>query len=299
MPYGEILSNKRSTGSNYNTPYKFSAKEKDQETGFNYFGARYYVDYMYVWLSVDPKADQAPGWTPYRAFFNNPIRYIDPDGQWEWDTKGNLVAQKWDNSYTMAKFLGTSQKNAMTILSRSGITANDKGVLNLKEGQVLSKNTLWVGTKSASGPVVNNTKEAIAHYFNGNGAAADVGDQSTRELLSSSKFQEKHTKITSEKVQPTGDFFVDLTNETFHIGRTNVDYSVSGNGKSSSVTYTLFSRDGFWDPDFIDEKVLGGWLGIDKFKPDQKGPNLERLGGTPYDYKTRERTYFFKPVEDK
>ncbi|NLL29307.1 MAG: RHS repeat-associated core domain-containing protein, partial [Bacteroidales bacterium] len=43
-PYGEILSNKRSTGSNYNTPYKFSAKEKDQETGFNYFGARYYVD---------------------------------------------------------------------------------------------------------------------------------------------------------------------------------------------------------------------------------------------------------------
>ncbi|NLL28864.1 MAG: hypothetical protein GX259_08705 [Bacteroidales bacterium] len=27
LPYGEILTNKRSTGSNYNTPYKFSAKE--------------------------------------------------------------------------------------------------------------------------------------------------------------------------------------------------------------------------------------------------------------------------------
>ena len=89
-----------------------------------------------------------------------------------------------------------------------------------------------------------------------------------------------------------------MTGETFHIGRTKVDYSVSGNGKSSSVNYTLFSGDGFWDPDFIDEKVLGGWLNIDRFKPDRKGPNLERLGGTPYDYKTRERTFFFKPIEE-
>ena len=34
---------------------------------------------------------------------------------------------------------GTNQKNAMTILNRGGVTANDKGVLNLKAGQVLSK----------------------------------------------------------------------------------------------------------------------------------------------------------------
>jgi murein DD-endopeptidase MepM/ murein hydrolase activator NlpD len=29
-------------------------------------------------------ADKDPEWSPYRAFFKNPIKYIDPDGQREW-----------------------------------------------------------------------------------------------------------------------------------------------------------------------------------------------------------------------
>jgi RHS repeat-associated protein len=289
--------------------YGFNGKENDNEVkgegNQQDYGMRIYDGRIGKFLSVDPKAKLAPDWTPYRFGFNDPIRYTDPDGLWEWDAVGNLKAQKGDNSYTMAKFLGTSQSNAMQMLNRGGVTANAKGVLNLREGQSFSNDNLWVGTKSASGPVVNNTKAATVHYFNGKGAAADVGDQSTRELLSSPKFNEKHTKITTQKVQAEGNFSVDLTSSTFHIGSTNVDYSVSGNGKSSSVTYNLFSRDGFWDPDFVDEKVdkfVRDKIGFSPFGlsmiPDQKGPNLER-GGTPYDYKTRERTYFFKPVEEK
>jgi hypothetical protein len=198
------------------------------------------------------------------------------------------------------RILQTSQSNAMQMLNRGGVTANAKGVLNLKEGQSFAKENLWVGTKSASGPVVNNSKEATAHYYTGNGAAADVGDQSTRELLSSDKFQAKHQKITSEQVQAKGDFSVKMTGSTFHIGNTGVDYSVTNNGTSSAVTYTLFARDGFWDPDFIDENTLGKIPVISDWtntKSDGSGPALER-GGTPYHYKTRERTFFFKPVEE-
>lgn len=34
-------------------------------------------------MNVDPLADVAPDWTPYRYGFNNPVKYIDPDGLFE------------------------------------------------------------------------------------------------------------------------------------------------------------------------------------------------------------------------
>ena len=78
--------------------------------------------------------------------------------------------------------------------------------------------------------------------------------------------------------------------DAFFIGKTNVDYRVeiSEDGKTSTLTYTLFVNDGFWDVDWIDEKVnehTPAWLfDMPAAVPDGKGPNLERFGGTPYDF---------------
>ena len=63
-----------------NTPYRFNAKEVDPETGLYYYGARYYNPMTSVWLSVDRFADKYPSMTPYNAFGNNPIRFIDLNG---------------------------------------------------------------------------------------------------------------------------------------------------------------------------------------------------------------------------
>ena len=60
----------------------FTGKERDSETGFSYFGARYYdSDILTGWLSVDPMADKYPGLSPYAYCAWNPVKLVDPDGE--------------------------------------------------------------------------------------------------------------------------------------------------------------------------------------------------------------------------
>lgn len=69
-------------GSNYyNSPFKFNGKELDEETGFYYYGARYYDPKISLWLSVDPLAEEYPNIGGYTYCANNPINVIDPDGR--------------------------------------------------------------------------------------------------------------------------------------------------------------------------------------------------------------------------
>ncbi|HOL74254.1 MAG TPA: RHS repeat-associated core domain-containing protein [Bacteroidales bacterium] len=67
--------------SEFNTNYKFTAKELDNEYSYTYFGARYYDSELSGWLSVDPMSDKYPSLSPYCYTANNPIILIDPDGR--------------------------------------------------------------------------------------------------------------------------------------------------------------------------------------------------------------------------
>ena len=57
-----------------------TGKEKDSETGYYYFGARYYNSDLSLWLSVDPMADKYPSLSPYNYCAWNPMKIVDPDG---------------------------------------------------------------------------------------------------------------------------------------------------------------------------------------------------------------------------
>ncbi len=61
--------------------YSFSAKERDAETGLSYFGSRYYSSDLSIWLSVDPMSDKYPSLSPYVYCADNPVRYVDPNGE--------------------------------------------------------------------------------------------------------------------------------------------------------------------------------------------------------------------------
>ena len=58
------------------------SEERDEETGYGYFGARY-MDHelMTMWLSVDPMADKYPSISPYAYCAWSPVRLVDPNGE--------------------------------------------------------------------------------------------------------------------------------------------------------------------------------------------------------------------------
>jgi RHS repeat-associated protein len=67
------------------TPYLFTGKERDTESGNDYFGARYYASSMGRFLSPDPKAASGHAadpqtWNRYAYTDNNPLKFIDPNG---------------------------------------------------------------------------------------------------------------------------------------------------------------------------------------------------------------------------
>jgi len=81
--YGEDYIYQRN--SSWNVPYTFSGKEKDSETGYSYFGARYYSSEESIWLSVVPiaigtLADKYPSMSAYMYVAGNPVMLVDPDG---------------------------------------------------------------------------------------------------------------------------------------------------------------------------------------------------------------------------
>jgi RHS repeat-associated protein len=64
---------------------KFTAKERDAETGLDYFGARYYGCTQGRFTSADPllasgKPARPQTWNRYAYVLNNPLRLVDPEG---------------------------------------------------------------------------------------------------------------------------------------------------------------------------------------------------------------------------
>jgi RHS repeat-associated protein len=96
MPFGEEiigLGNRTSTNGYQadNIRQKFTQKERDIETGLDYFIARYYSSQHGRFTSADPLMSSATiyapqSWNRYSYTLNNPLRYTDPFGMYVYDS---------------------------------------------------------------------------------------------------------------------------------------------------------------------------------------------------------------------
>ena len=113
-PWGEVFVEQR-YDSICTTPYLFNGKELDEETGLYYYGARYYDPRLSVWYSTDAMQEKYPWVSTYTNTKNNPMRFIDPDGNDEWDIneKGFIV-----------KHTTTTKHDAFFIINKKGKRIN-------------------------------------------------------------------------------------------------------------------------------------------------------------------------------
>lgn len=79
-PFGTSAYRSAKSGTNLSLKrYRFSGKERDDETGLYYFGARYLAAWLGRWTSSDP-AGFADGLNLYQYCLNNPVTLTDPNG---------------------------------------------------------------------------------------------------------------------------------------------------------------------------------------------------------------------------
>ncbi len=120
LPFGETMAEQNVAG--YSTPYKFTGKELDEETGLYYYGARYYDPTLSIWHGVDQMSEKHPDFSPFAFTTNNPVRFIDPDGNdwYEDECTGNYKWFKGNEQISGFKHLGETYRNNKDFYRKDG-----------------------------------------------------------------------------------------------------------------------------------------------------------------------------------
>jgi RHS repeat-associated protein len=148
-PYGELWVEEMRAGGE-KTPFRFTGKRLDEETGLYYYGARYLDPQTSRWLSTDPamgeyipsapvneEARKRNGNLPgmggvfnvvnlhtYHYAGNNPVKYIDPDGRKDEDSilrKISVWVQEWEHPVITLGFSASATGPGISVGNSTGI----------------------------------------------------------------------------------------------------------------------------------------------------------------------------------
>ena len=143
-------------------PFVFTGKEKDEETGYGYFGARY-MDHelMTMWLSVDPLADKYPSISPYAYCAWNPVKLVDLDGEeamdyddgWLINHENKTVTRISDNGGNQRQYTNTCNGDFPFSYNMSVVDFMDK--CQTEGYKIKESSSTLVGLGLTSGAVVS------------------------------------------------------------------------------------------------------------------------------------------------
>ena len=161
--------------------YRHTEKERDEETGFNYHGARYYASWLGRWTATDP-GGLVDGANLYRYSRNSPLCYVDPQGMDPSDVTvafgifniplkdGRIFKQTGDVVAQAASNTGQKAVTISDLASTKGFDARiapDKGkvwqALDPKvKGQVWTQDASgkWLPSSQSAPPIPNGLQSS-------------------------------------------------------------------------------------------------------------------------------------------
>ena len=188
--------------------YKFTGKERDTESGLDMFGARYYASNMGRWMSPDkPFADQHVGnpqsWNLYSYTRNNPLRYVDDDGEEVKETattvnyhvSGSTAAEAWNNAPAASGIAGGYRGNTDTNIgvgnynfsytsTTNGSSATVTDTLTSADVNLTVTTTLptWDGYSTASATEQNQWNQLAGGLSDHEQGHKDIAEQGANAL---------------------------------------------------------------------------------------------------------------------
>lgn len=125
-PFGlkHKLYNTAVTSTNSGIKYKYNGKELQDELGLGVYdyGGRNYDPALGRWMNIDPMAEMSRRWSPYNYAYNNPTRFIDPDGMLSQDAINEMISKSADDKETK----WTNSGNGSFTNGTSAVAVNDE-----------------------------------------------------------------------------------------------------------------------------------------------------------------------------
>ena len=172
-PWGLTLKSLTYTNPTLNkNNFQFGSKEKIESFGINWidFGARIYMPDVPHFLQIDPMSEISRRFSPYVYGLNNPLRYIDPDGNQAYDV--TLTGKEAQAAFT--ELQASVQKDLTLAMDANGkvtYTQNGTGKISKDSKQLvdaIDDHSIVVNVNAENTSTTKSGSLYIGGAFSGN-----------------------------------------------------------------------------------------------------------------------------------